>query len=536
MIDPAKYSTRLIALKFAYLGQRYNGFEHHTGNQTPLPTVEEELWKALKKARLVFPTNLAAGEGQVSWEGCEYSKCGRTDKGVSAFGQVIALRVRSNRPLVTDKMNESSSGDTIAPGEGSGTLSPSRDAGSSDLTSSSLLDDPSTNNPLAFHPINDEISYTRVLNRLLPPDIRVYAWCPAPSPSFSARFSCKERRYRYFFTQPAFNPTFGNDGELLSTTTSRDSRGSCRREGWLDIEAMQNGAKRFEGLHDFRNFCKVDASKQIDNFERRIFYSEIRPLSAETEPAAYISGMDFAEFIPLNAAYDLLHEVPCQDSRPRIYEFVLHGSGFLWHQVRHMAAILFLIGQGLESPDVIDKLLDIHANPQKPTYEMAEDAPLVLWDCIFPSDRSGSREDSLDWIYVGDRPNSTTSPVRSNGQFGLGGVVDDVWGLWRQKKIDEILAGTLLNVMAKLGKHDATKINDYGVDIKSSSTSQKVFYGGNYWRPRGKYVPVLERPRLESVETINLRFAARKGLDRQGDGGETLFQHDTHVHRNLKDV
>ncbi len=37
--DPTKYSTRLIALKFAYLGKRYNGFEHHSNNVTPLPTV-----------------------------------------------------------------------------------------------------------------------------------------------------------------------------------------------------------------------------------------------------------------------------------------------------------------------------------------------------------------------------------------------------------------------------------------------------------------------------------------------------------------
>ena len=49
-----------------------------------------------------------------------------------------------------------------------------------------------------------------------------------------------------------------------------------------------------------------------------------------------------------------------------------------------MVAILFLIGQGLESPSLIDELLDIRKTPAKPRYEMADDAPLVLWDCIFP--------------------------------------------------------------------------------------------------------------------------------------------------------
>ncbi|KAK5001801.1 hypothetical protein LTR28_012206, partial [Elasticomyces elasticus] len=41
--DPGRYSTRLIALKFAYLGRGYNGYEHHANNVTPLPTIEEEL-------------------------------------------------------------------------------------------------------------------------------------------------------------------------------------------------------------------------------------------------------------------------------------------------------------------------------------------------------------------------------------------------------------------------------------------------------------------------------------------------------------
>ena len=29
--DPSKYSSRFVAFKFAYLGQRYNGFEHAVG-------------------------------------------------------------------------------------------------------------------------------------------------------------------------------------------------------------------------------------------------------------------------------------------------------------------------------------------------------------------------------------------------------------------------------------------------------------------------------------------------------------------------
>jgi tRNA pseudouridine38/39 synthase len=31
---------------------------------------------------------------------------------------------------------------------------------------------------------------------------------------------------------------------------------------------------------------------------------------------------------------------------------IIKGSAFLWHQVRCMVSVLFLIGQGLESPSV----------------------------------------------------------------------------------------------------------------------------------------------------------------------------------------
>ena len=95
--DASRYNTRLIALRFAYLGGAYNGFEHHTGNKTPLPTIEEELWKALRKTKLIFPAFKEGKEEEICWDGVDYSKCGRTDRGVSAFGQVVGVRVRSAR-------------------------------------------------------------------------------------------------------------------------------------------------------------------------------------------------------------------------------------------------------------------------------------------------------------------------------------------------------------------------------------------------------------------------------------------------------
>lgn len=37
-------------------------------------------------------------------------------------------------------------------------------------------------------------------------------------------------------------------------------------------------------------------------------------------------------------------------------------------QVRCMMAVLLLIGQKLEAPDIIDQLLEVEKNPRKPQY------------------------------------------------------------------------------------------------------------------------------------------------------------------------
>lgn len=484
-IDPSKYHTRFIALKFAYLGQRYNGFEHANGNATPLPTIEEELWKALRKTRLILPpTTGVSGEDDlisngprvmrpysISWEGCQYSKAGRTDRGVSAFGQVIGIRVRSARPKVqaTKKLDG---------GEGS---------------TDNIEVDEEESVSKNWDDVADELPYIQMLNRVLPEDIRILAWCPNPPADFDARFSCRERRYKYFFTQPAFSPTPGAPG------FAQGPRNTKSREGWLDIDAMREAAKYFEGVHDFRNFCKVDTSKQIENFERIIYHADVELVDSKVNMPSYVRKPGFQTFGNCDDA-----ETPAQ-----VYSFTLHGSAFLWHQVRHMVGILFLVGQGLESPSIVPELLDISKSPRRPTYEMASDAPLVLWDCIFPDEKSGSREDAMEWLYAGDPRMSKTRMVKSGGKFGLGGVVDELWSVWRQRKMDEILAGTLLDLAVSQGDQSIVH-QETPPTMAKPNRGQRVFLGGNDGKLGGKYVPVMQKRKMDPVEVLNQRWLANK--------------------------
>jgi tRNA pseudouridine38/39 synthase len=511
VFDPSKYSTRLIALKLAYLGKRYNGFEHHSGQTTPLPTIEEELWKALNKARLIFPqgTN-PMSPGEVNWEGCEYSKCGRTDRGVSAFGQVIGIRVRSNRPLPKkrkDVVRETNGDGGVKESEesqanefhtlprehaiemASPALAPSRAKSENSESEPLGLDDPDFEEALNFDPIADEIPYPSLLNRLLPPDIRILAWCPSPPLDFSARFSCRERRYRYFFTQPAFVPTPHHLEHLSPSSTNI-------KDGWLDIAAMREAAKLFEGLHDFRNFCKIDPGKQISNFERRMFFADIEEVEDSTSGLGFLNGMDFVPSESVGKGY------------PKVYTFTLHGSAFLWHQVRCMIAILFLVGQGLEKPAIVSELLDVEKNPRRPTYEMASDTPLVLWDCVFPKENDPERKDAMQWVYVGDGPGA------GDAKYGTAGLVDDLWKVWRERKIDEMLAGSLVDVVSKQGG----KVEELSAgNGKKGSKSQKVFDGGDIPKLQGTYIPVMKKPLMDAVNVINEKYAVRKGFENAED-------------------
>lgn len=61
----------------------------------------------------------------------------------------------------------------------------------------------------------------------------------------------------------------------------------------------------------------------------------------------------------------------------------IEGTAFLWHQVRCMAAVLFMVGNRLEEPTIVADLLNIDKFPRKPQYAMASDQPLVLVECRF---------------------------------------------------------------------------------------------------------------------------------------------------------
>ena len=432
--DFSLHPRRKIALRFTYAGWEYGGLAYQAG-PTPLPTVEGVLFDALVQTRLI--------DGTKGFEGCEWERCGRTDRGVSGAGNVISLWVRSAMPQ-------------DAPAHEGDVGSPSSSSNSQVTPSSETIPTPIVT--------KKELRYISMLNRVLPPTIRVVAWSPV-APAFSSRFACKYRHYKYFF-----------------------------RSQNLDIPRMQDAASRLLGEHDFRNLCKLDASKQITNFRRKILEASISP--ARLEGKADLDG---------------------------VWVFDLKGTAFLYNQVRHIVAVLFLVGAGLEHPSLMTALLNVNKESpypafkgdepippivdRKPEYQMTDGLPLVLWDCAY------SDEDVQWQIDEGDG--------EDGGASGAGGVYGQLKSIYERSVIYSALDAYFLE---SASKHHLAPANPFPLGINPSglggvipgdSGVLQIPLGGGTHQRTSKYVPVLSRKRLEDVFVVNERWKTGKGARKE---------------------
>ena len=234
------------------------------------------IFNALKRCKFLDP--LKTNEELMSLS--NYSRCGRTDKGVNSSGNVFALNLR----------------------------------------------------------YEDKYDYVKTLNNILPNDIFILSSCFVDD-SFDPRFSCLYREYKYYFLKKNMN-----------------------------IEKMKIAANMLCGFHNFKNFCKVDKSDEKweeKNYERRIFEISIEKVKNEN----FVYPFDIKENIINNEYY-------------QSYVCIIKGSAFLWHQVRCIMQILFLIGDELEDIELINEMLDEKSNYEF-KYGLADEDNLILSDCIF---------------------------------------------------------------------------------------------------------------------------------------------------------
>ncbi|XP_052820862.1 tRNA pseudouridine(38/39) synthase-like [Mya arenaria] len=102
------------------------------------------------------------------------------------------------------------------------------------------------------------------------------------------------------------------------------------------------------------------------------------------------------------------------------------GRAFLWHQIRSIFSVVFLVGKGKESVEVVDELLNIEKNPRKPQYNMSSDAPLCLYDADFGGE--------FEWVYEAECHEDNLTSLQQ---------------LWAEHSIKATMVKSMLNDLEK---------------------------------------------------------------------------------------
>ncbi len=159
----------------------------------------------------------------------------------------------------------------------------------------------------------DEPVLLHELNLNLPPDIRALSIRPTDE-KFNIIQNAKQKEYLYLFAcGKRFHPFCAPYMTYIDQS--------------LDIELMQQGARLFEGCHDFRRYCYKPGDKT--QFVRSVSVSRVEP-----------NAMYTASFFP-----------------EKSYLYRVKGSGFMRHQVRLMMGALFRLGKGSLSLEAIQQSL-----------------------------------------------------------------------------------------------------------------------------------------------------------------------------------
>ena len=525
-----KYRTRHVALQFSYDGTDYTGFAQNVGKEND-NSIEKTLFGALEKTRLLVrpdehgmlvmnedeEKNIVVkggnndnndkmnGEKDIRNKGptddelsartaAQYSRCGRTDKGVHAHGQVVALYLKSAFPLsarLLDDQSDDNNGSSLLLDEDS--LPKNSLDGLECLVPPKSKKSKGGNNNAAQKQISlqrktiTEYDYPRILNNVLPPSIRILGWCPVSS-QFSARFSCSQRTYRYFFP---------------------------RRN--LDLSAMAEGLQYMMGRHDFRNLCKMNC-EQVYNFERVLMKGKV-----VSPQKIYSVSMDDESSV----STDNISSTQLPSSPHDMCYIEIVGQAFLWHQIRCIMSILFYIGRKLESPTLVQQLFDIQTNPAKPSYEMASDSALVLQDCKFNHLNLGRTVQNMwnvtkvleqrweEHAVAAERANDEIESIKNETDVRWTDVVEFVTNIAKdrsrkeKKRINKVTMSDEGEIQQALEKHapESTMIA-WGSAVKIIEEILDVYphpHSGSNQKQKGQtessiHVPIMERSKGTTYE------------------------------------
>lgn len=223
------------------------------------------------------------------------------------------------------------------------------------------------------------------------------------------------------------------------------------------MDKINQAAGKLLGEHDFRNLCKMDVQNGVVNYTRKISFANVKVLNEDTE------------------GYQMC-------------ELTVVGKAFLWHQIRCIVAVLYLVGKEKEAPSVIDDLLNVEKYPCKPQYPLASELPLVLFDSQYD-------EDTVKWIY-------DTECLEDNVKH-----MQEIW-------TSECVKATVIKAMLE----EFHKANVDGQTEKMVSTDKSeapILQQAEFLLAGTKpkvYKPLLEREKGESLEQRIEHFTKRRKI------------------------
>jgi tRNA pseudouridine38-40 synthase len=170
-------------------------------------------------------------------------------------------------------------------------------------------------------PLDQELFFNE-LNRNLPQDIRAIK-VEETDATFNAIQSPKVKEYMYLF---AFGEKYHPFTAPFMATFMEE----------MDIEIMKEGALMFQGIHNFKKYCKKPNEKTV--FEREITVSLIEE-----------NTVFQASFFP-----------------EKSYVYHIHSRGFMRNQIRLMMGQLLRLGRGEIGLEDIRQSLE---NPDEDTFD-----------------------------------------------------------------------------------------------------------------------------------------------------------------------
>ncbi|KAF9764902.1 tRNA pseudouridine(38/39) synthase [Nosema granulosis] len=212
-------STRLIALKISYDGANYSGLAEYKYGNT----VGNHIRNALEQSSL----------------GSKIVYAGRTDAGVSGISMVASCEVKSR----LESPNQSYS-----------------------IQDNDYL----------------EFNYDMILNYYLPEDIRITGWAPVPV-DFSARFTCTQRSYRYYF-----------DPEGLDLDRMREMASKIlEMKNFYNLSKHSDKNARYDRTVDHCEIVEDDLLCYLDIRARSFLHNMVRKIFWVLERAGKGEAVDF---------------------------------------------------------------------------------------------------------------------------------------------------------------------------------------------------------------------------------------------------